>query len=216
MGDRLASKVAFITGAGRGQGRAEAIRFAEEGASLILVDMPQPIHDLIYAPTTREDFDETVRLCEAAGARVVAEDADVRDLGKLEAVVRRGVGELGGLDIIVANAGITTFGRLVAKDLYAPVVDVMSERAWQDMIDINLTGVYHTVRAAAPVLIEQGRGGAIILTSSGAGLKGAPNLGHYVAATRTPTCSRTIRCTSCTDPTWTTPPSTTSADRPKA
>jgi SDR family mycofactocin-dependent oxidoreductase len=182
MAGRLAGKVAFITGAARGQGRAEAVRFAQEGASLILVDTHLEIANMIYPPSTADDLRETVRLCEDYDSRVVASTADVRSREELTAAVREGVDALGGLDIIVANAGITTMGRLVAKDRYAPVLDVLTEEAWQDMIDINLTGVYHTIRVAAPFMIEQGRGGVIIMTSSGAGLRGAPNIGHYAAA----------------------------------
>jgi (+)-trans-carveol dehydrogenase/(-)-trans-carveol dehydrogenase len=182
MPGRLTGKVAFITGAARGQGRAEAVRFAEEGASLILLDTKLELDSLIYPASTEEDLRETVRLCEQYDSRVIASTADVRDLGALSSAVADGVAELGGLDIIVANAGITTMGRLVAKDLYAPVLDVLSEQDWQDMIDINLTGVYHTIRVAAPFMIEQGRGGVILMTSSGAGLRGAPNIGHYAAA----------------------------------
>lgn len=182
MGDRLAGKVAFVTGAARGQGRAEAVRFAEEGASLILVDLPQPIENLVYEPSTREDFDETIRLCEKAGARVFASEVDVRDLPALEAAVTEGAEALGGLDVIVANAGIYTVGRLVSQDLMFPVAEVLTAKAWQDMIDVNLTGVYNTVRAAAPRMIEYGRGGAVLITSSGAGLIGGPNIGHYVSA----------------------------------
>ena len=182
MGDRLAGKTAFITGAARGQGRAEAVRFAEEGASLILVDLPRPIENLVYEPSTREDFDATVRLCERAGARVVASEVDVRDLAALEAAAKEGVATLGGLDIVVANAGIYTVGRLVSQDLVFPVADVLTTEAWQDMLDVNLTGVYNTVRAAAPLVIEGGRGGVVLITSSGAGLIGGPNIGHYVAA----------------------------------
>jgi (+)-trans-carveol dehydrogenase/(-)-trans-carveol dehydrogenase len=181
MSNRLTGKVALITGAARGQGRAEAVRFAEEGASLILVDLPRPIDNLPYAPSTKEDFDETVRLCEDLDARVHAAAVDTRDLAGLESAAREGAAELGGLDIIIGNAGIYTVGRLAVPD---PVtgLDVLSEQTWQDMLDVNLTGVYNTVRAAAPLIVDQGRGGVILLTSSGAGLRGGPNLGHYVAA----------------------------------
>jgi SDR family mycofactocin-dependent oxidoreductase len=181
MGNRLAGKVALVTGAARGQGRAEAVRFAEEGASLILVDLPRPIENLPYPPSTKEDLDETVRLCEEADARVHAAAVDTRDVTALEAVVTEGAAELGGLDVVIGNAGIYSVGRLVVPD---PITGfgVLTEQTWQDMLDVNLTGVYNTVRAAAPIIVDQGRGGVILLTSSGAGLRGAPNMGHYVAA----------------------------------
>ena len=183
MGDRLAGKVAFITGAARGQGRAEAVRFTEEGASVILVDLPGQIDNLVYEQSTRGDLDETIALCEANGAKVVAAEGDVRDLAGLEKIAADGVEALGGLDIIVGNAGIYTIGRLVGLDPVFPnVADVLTTQAWQDMLDINLTGVFNTVRAAAPHMIAQGKGGSVILTSSGAGLSGGPNIGHYVAA----------------------------------
>jgi (+)-trans-carveol dehydrogenase/(-)-trans-carveol dehydrogenase len=179
VGGRLEGKVAFITGAARGQGRAEAVRCAEEGASLILVDIAGQIASAPYPLGTRAELDETVGLCAAAGARVHVAVADTRDLAALESVARSGAAEFGGLDIVVANAGIYSVGRLAVPDQRR---EVISEQAWQDMLDVNLTGVYHTVRATAPLMVDHGRGGAIVLTSSGAGLRGAPNIGHYVAA----------------------------------
>jgi (+)-trans-carveol dehydrogenase/(-)-trans-carveol dehydrogenase len=181
MGNRLTGKVALVTGAARGQGRAEAVRFAEEGASLILVDLPRPIGNLPYSPSTREDLNETVKLCEDADARVHAAAVDTRDLDALAAVARAGAAELGGLDVVVANAGIYSVGRLAVPDAITGL-GVLTEQTWQDMLDVNLTGVYNTVRAAAPIMVDRGQGGVIVLTSSGAGLVGGPNIGHYVAA----------------------------------
>jgi SDR family mycofactocin-dependent oxidoreductase len=158
---RLEGKVAFITGAARGQGRSHAVRLAQEGADVIAVDLCDQIDTVPYPMATPEDLQETVRQVEALGRRVVAVRADVRSLQTLQQVVADGVGQLGRLDIVLANAGIAPMG---ADD--DPV------RAWQDVIDVNLTGVWNTVRAAAPVLVEQGDGGAVVLTSSVAGLRG--------------------------------------------
>jgi (+)-trans-carveol dehydrogenase/(-)-trans-carveol dehydrogenase len=183
MTGRLAGKVALITGAARGQGRAEAVRFAEEGASLIVLDIAQKIDSAsaVYGPATREQLEETVAMCEMAGAKVHSAIADTRDLAQMESVARSGSAELGGLDVVVANAGIYSVGRLAVADERTGL-GVLSQETWQDMLDVNLTGVYNTVRATAPIMVEQGRGGAIVLTSSGAGLVGGPNIGHYVAA----------------------------------
>lgn len=180
MTERLVGKVALITGASHGQGRAEAVRVAEEGGDLILCDVGQQLTAAHYPSGTKEELNETVALCRAAGAKVYAEIADVRDIAQMRALVRSGVAELGSLDIVVANAGIYSIGRLAVPnpDSGLPVV---SQQAWDEMIDINQTGVWNTVRAAAPVLVEQGRGGAVLITSSGAGLTGAPNIGHYAA-----------------------------------
>jgi SDR family mycofactocin-dependent oxidoreductase len=178
---RLEGKVAFITGAARGQGRAEAVRCAQEGASLILVDIARQIDSAPYPLGTREELDETVELCASEGARVHVAVADTRHLAALESVAASGAAELGGLDIVVANAGIYSVGRLAVTDSRTGR-GVMSAQTWQDMLDVNLTGVYNTVRATAPLMVEYGRGGSIVLTSSGAGLRGAPNIGHYVAA----------------------------------
>jgi SDR family mycofactocin-dependent oxidoreductase len=170
---RLTGKVAFITGAARGQGRAEAVRLAAEGADIIAIDLVgSPSTHVLYPSATQSDLDETAKLVAEQGRRVLARKADVRDLAALEAVVRDGVAELGRLDIVVANAGIVNYGRTWE----------ITEEQWQDLIDINLTGVWKTVKAAVPALIEQGQGGSIIITSSVAGLKGLPFLAHYASS----------------------------------
>lgn len=169
---RLEGKVALVTGAARGQGRAEAVRFAEEGADVIITDICAPPTETDYPAATPEDLDETISLIEKTGQRVVHEIADVRDLSALENLVRRGVDELGRLDIVVANAGIVSWGRFWE----------MTVERWKDMIDINLTGVFNTLRAAAPAMIESGNGGAIVATSSVAGIKSLPGQSHYSAA----------------------------------
>jgi SDR family mycofactocin-dependent oxidoreductase len=165
-------KVAFITGAARGQGRSHAIRLAEEGADIIAVDLAAQVDSVPYPLATPEDLAQTVKEVQALDRRIIATQADVRDYGALKAALDDGVAQLGRLDIVSANAGILSFGK----------ADVMSEQAWQDVIDINLTGVWHTAKAAIPHLKAAGRGGSIILISSAAGLKGIQNIGHYVAA----------------------------------
>jgi SDR family mycofactocin-dependent oxidoreductase len=170
---RVEGKVAFITGAARGQGRSHAIRLAEEGADIIALDLLEPIPGAPYDPATPEDLAETVSRVEALDRRIVAEKADVRDFEQIEAVLDKGVAEFGRLDIVSANAGIST--------AMAPA-ETLEEDIWRDMIDVNLSGVWRTAKAAIPHLKAGGRGGSIILTSSDAGLFGYPNIAHYVAA----------------------------------
>jgi len=139
---KLDGKVAFITGAARGQGRSHAIRLAQEGANIIAVDICWQIDTVPYPMSTPDDLAETVKEVEALDRRIVATQADLRDYGALRAALDDGAAQLGGLDIVAANAGIFSFGR--AEDL--------SEQDWQDMIDINLTGVWHAAKAAIPAL----------------------------------------------------------------
>lgn len=169
---RVEGKVALITGAARGQGRSHAIRLAQEGAEIIAVDSCEDAKTTPYAQARREDLDETVRLVEELDRRVVARVADVRDLGALQSAVADGVTEFGRLDIVSANAGIASF---------APAWE-LSEETWQEMIDVNLTGVWKTCKAAIPAMLEQGNGGSIVLTSSTAGLVAYGNLAHYTSA----------------------------------
>ena len=168
---RLDGKVAFITGAARGQGRSHAVRLAEEGADIIAVDIASQIDSVPFSMATPEDLAQTVKEVEALDRRIVARQADVRDYDALKAALDDGVAQLGRLDIVSANAGIVSFGR--AEDL--------PEQTWQDIMDVNLTGVWHTVKAAVPHLRAAG-GGAIVITSSGAGLTPSPNLAHYGSA----------------------------------
>jgi SDR family mycofactocin-dependent oxidoreductase len=169
---RLEGKVAFITGAARGQGRSHAVRLAQEGADIIAVDIEEQVESSWCATATAADLEETVKQVESLDRRIVARKADVRDLGALESAVAEGVAEFGRLDIVCANAGIGGLG----------VIWELTEHQWQEMIDINLTGVWKTVKAAVPTMIEHGNGGSIILTSSGGGMVALANLGHYVAA----------------------------------
>ena len=168
---RLEGKVAFVTGVARGQGRSHAVRLAEEGADIIGIDIASQIDSVPFPMATGDDLAETVAAVEALGRRIVATEVDVRDYDALKAALDDGVARLGRLDAVAANAGIVSFGR--AEELPEPT--------WQDMIDVNLTGVWHTVKAAIPHLRTAG-GGSIVITSSGAGLKGNPNLAHYVAS----------------------------------
>ncbi|WP_448006324.1 mycofactocin-coupled SDR family oxidoreductase [Agromyces bauzanensis] len=168
---RLDGKVAFITGAARGQGRSHALRLAQEGADIIAVDIAGQISTVPYAMGTQADLDETVRQVEALDRRIVARKADVRDGEALRAAVDEGVAELGRLDIVAANAGI--FSNATSDEL--------TEEQWNDMLDVNLSGVWRTCKVAIPHLRAAG-GGSIIITSSTAGLKGFPNFAHYVSA----------------------------------
>jgi SDR family mycofactocin-dependent oxidoreductase len=168
---RLDGKVAFVTGAARGQGRSHAVRLAEEGADIVAVDIASQIDTVPYPMATPDDLAETVDEVEALDRRIVASQVDVRDYDALKAALDDAVGRLGRLDIVAANAGIVSFG----------TAEELSEQAWQDMIDVDLTGVWHTVKAAIPHLRAAG-GGSIVITSSDAGLKGQANTGHYVAA----------------------------------
>lgn len=172
MAGRLSGKVAFVTGAARGQGRAEAALLASHGADVIGVDVCAAIPGVDYQPATRADLEETGRLVGSCGRRFIEAVLDVRDLTGLERLVAEAVEALGRLDIVVANAGISTWGRL--WDL--------SAQDWQTMIDINLTGVWNTFRATVPPMIDLGNGGSIIVTSSVGGLKALPGQAHYVAA----------------------------------
>jgi len=157
---KLEGKVAFITGAARGQGRSHAVRLAEEGADIIAVDICAQIDTVPYPLATPDDLAETVKEVEALDRRILARPVDVRDAAALQVVLDAGIAELGPVDIVLANAGI------------APMSLTPRDQEWQDAIDVNLTGVYNTVRIAAPAMIERGQGGAIVLTSSTAGITG--------------------------------------------
>ncbi|WP_059021568.1 mycofactocin-coupled SDR family oxidoreductase [Mycobacterium sp. M26] len=174
MAGRVEGKVAFITGAARGQGRSHAVRLAQEGADIIAIDVCKRIssNEDIPAPTP-DDLAETADLVKNLNRRIVTAEVDVRDYDAVKAAVDSGVEQLGKLDIIVANAGIGNGGQ---------TLDHTSEADWTDMIDVNLSGVWKTVKAAVPHLISGGQGGSIILTSSVGGLKAYPHTGHYIAA----------------------------------
>ena len=169
----LEGRVAFITGAARGQGRAHAVRLASEGADIIAIDICHPISDTITYPMgSTEELAETVRAVEATGRKVLAREVDIRDLPALQKVVADGVEQFGRLDIVVANAGVLSWGRM----------HEMSEEQWDTVIDVNLNGTWRTIRAAVPAMIEAGNGGSIVIVSSSAGLKATPGNGHYSAS----------------------------------
>ena len=172
-GGTLEGRVAFITGAARGQGRAHAIRLAGEGANIIAIDICGPISDTITYPlATSDELAETVQAVEATGRKVLAREVDIRDLPALQQVVADGVEQFGRLDVVVANAGVLSWGRTFE----------MSEEQWDTVIDVNLNGTWRTIRAAVPAMIEAGNGGSIILVSSSAGLKATPGNAHYSAS----------------------------------
>ena len=173
MPGRVIGKVAFITGAARGQGRSHAVRLAEEGADIIAVDVCKQLDGVAFPMSTPEDLAETVAQVEKLGRRIVAVEADVRDYDALKAAVDDGVAQLGRLDIVVANAGIGSSGA---------TLDKMSEKIWRDTIDVNLTGVWLSTKVSIPHIVAGGRGGSIVLTSSVGGLSAYPHVGHYVSA----------------------------------
>jgi SDR family mycofactocin-dependent oxidoreductase len=172
MSGRVQGKVVFITGAARGQGRAHAVRFAEEGASVIAVDVCAPIDGVPIELATEEDLRQTAAAVEAVGGKIVARPADVRDSAALEQVVQDGLGQFGRLDAVIANAGTSSPGRALE----------LTDQQWQTIIDINLTGVWRTCKAAVPAIIDGGRGGSVILTSSVGGVRGYENIANYIAA----------------------------------
>jgi (+)-trans-carveol dehydrogenase len=173
MTGRVEGKVAFITGAARGQGRAHAVRLAQEGADIIAVDICKQIDSVQIPLATPEDLAETADLVKGQNRRIYTAEVDTRDFDALKAAVDAGVEQLGRLDIIIANAGIGNGGA---------TLDKTSDGDWTDMIDVNLGGVWKTVKAGVPHILAGGRGGSIILTSSVGGLKAYPHTGHYVAA----------------------------------
>jgi len=170
---RLDGKVALISGVARGQGRSHAIRMAEEGADIIGFDILEPIPGSTSEGATEADMAETVKAVEALDRRIIAKKADVRSFDQVKAVADEGVAELGRLDIVLGNAGISSS---------PSAADLISDEAFMDMVDINLTGVWRTVKAAIPHMRAAGNGGSVVLTSSAAGLMGYANIAHYVSA----------------------------------
>jgi SDR family mycofactocin-dependent oxidoreductase len=168
----IEGRVAFITGAARGQGRCHAERLAAEGADIIAIDACSPVATVPYAMPTLEDLAETASLVRAHGRRIVTAQADVRDLTALTVAADAGVAELGRLDIVIANAGISTT---------APTLD-MSQEMWETMIDVNLSGVWKTLKAAVPHVVRGGRGGSVVITSSIATEIAHENTAHYTAS----------------------------------
>ncbi len=169
----LQGRVAVVTGAARGQGRAHAIRLAREGADVIALDICAPVSDSItYPAATPEDLAQTVRAVESEGRKVLAREVDIRDDAAFRQLVADGVEQFGRLDILVANAGVLSWGR----------VWELTDEQWDTVIGVNLSGTWRTVRAVVPAMIEAGNGGSIVVVSSSAGLKATPGNGHYSAA----------------------------------
>ncbi|HMC38047.1 MAG TPA: mycofactocin-coupled SDR family oxidoreductase [Acidimicrobiales bacterium] len=168
----LEGRVALVTGAARGQGRAFARRLAAEGADVVAFDICAEPTDIPYPAASEADLDATVLEVEATGRRVIRRVGDVRSQADLDGAVGVAVSAFGRLDIVVASAGISTWGRLWE----------LSDMQWTEMLDIDLGGVWRTFKAAVPAMIEQGDGGSLIAISSVAGLKALPGQAHYVAA----------------------------------
>jgi SDR family mycofactocin-dependent oxidoreductase len=168
---KLDGKVALITGGARGQGRSHALTLAAEGCDIAFCDISEPLKTTLYRTSTTEDRLETEKAVLETGRRCLAVEADVRDRPAMEGFVARTIDELGHIDIVLANAGMTSF---------APVWE-MSHEIWDETIDICLTGVWNTVRPALPHMVER-KNGNIVLTSSNAGLTPIPNVASYVAA----------------------------------
>lgn len=173
MAATLEGRVAFVTGAARGQGRAHAVRLASEGADIVAVDVCGPVSDTItYPAATSEELAETASAVEATGRKVLAREVDIRDLAAQQQLVADTIEQFGRLDVVVANAGVLSWGRMFE----------MSEEQWDSVIDVNLNGTWRTLRATVPAMIEAGNGGSIIVVSSSAGLKATPGNSHYAAS----------------------------------
>jgi SDR family mycofactocin-dependent oxidoreductase len=168
----MAGKVALITGAARGMGRSHAVRLAQEGADIVAVDLCADLESAPYPGAGSQDLASTAQLVEQLGQRVIARQADTRNLSELQSVVDEAIAEFGHIDVVCANAGISSFG--FAWEL--------AEETWQEMIDVNLTGSWKTVRAVIPHMIERNEGGSIVFISSVSGLIGVPTMAHYTAS----------------------------------
>lgn len=169
----LQGRVAFITGAARGQGRSHAVRLAREGADIIALDICAPASaSVTYTPATPDDLDETARLVENEGRKILRREVDVRDDAALRDLVADGIEQFGRLDVVVANAGVLSWGRIWE----------LTDEQWDTVIGVNLTGTWRTLRATVPAMIEAGNGGSIVVVSSSAGLKATPGNGHYSAS----------------------------------
>ncbi len=169
---KLDGKVAFITGLARGQGRSHALTLAREGAAIIGLDLCGKPTTTAYPGTTEEDLQETVRQVKEAGGQIFVDVADTRDFAAVKAVFDRGIEQFGRVDIVVPNAGICSGAKTWEID----------PQDWREMVDINLNGVFHTVKAAIPTMIAQNEGGAIVFIGSTEALKGAENISSYAAS----------------------------------
>lgn len=168
----MAGKVALITGAARGMGRSHAVRLAQEGADIVAVDLCAELESAPYPGAGSQDLASTAKMVEELGQRVIARQADTRNLKELQSVVDEAISEFGRIDVVCANAGISSFG--FAWEL--------AEETWQEMIDVNLTGSWKTVKAVIPHMIERDEGGSLVFISSVSGLIGVPTMAHYTAS----------------------------------
>jgi SDR family mycofactocin-dependent oxidoreductase len=169
----LAGRVAFVTGAARGQGRSHCVRLARAGADVVAIDACGPVAaNNGYPASTPEDLAETTSLVESEGRKMLAAQVDVRDAAGQQRIVDEAITQFGRLDIVVANAGVLNWGRLWE----------ISAQQWQDVLDTNLTGIWNTIKATVPAMIQAGNGGSIITISSAAGVKAVPGCGHYCAS----------------------------------
>jgi SDR family mycofactocin-dependent oxidoreductase len=169
----LAGRVAYVTGAARGQGRSHCVRLARAGADIVAIDACGPVatHNG-YEPATPEDLAETVSLVEGEGRKILAREVDGRDAAGQQRVIADAIEQFGRLDVVVANAGVLNWGRLWE----------ISAEQWQETLDTNLTGLWNTIKATVPQMIKAGNGGSIITISSAAGIKAVPGCGHYCAS----------------------------------
>lgn len=173
MAGRFEGRTVVISGAARGQGRSHALRFAAEGANLVLFDLCAQLNTVSFPMGTAAELAETVAQAEARGAGVVAAQADVRDWDQVRAVFQQGLDRFGRIDVASANAGITSrFGK----------VWEVEEDVFRDVLDVNVVGAWHVLKAAVQTIRPGGRGGSIVVTGSGASLKGSPNISPYVAS----------------------------------
>ena len=169
---RVEGKVALVTGAARGQGRSHAIRLAEEGADVVAIDICHQMSSIPYEMSRSEDLQETEELVSKFGNGVLVREVDVRDQQALDGLVADALQRFGHIDVVASNAAVIS---------YQPVWE-LTEEVWQDVINVNLSGAWRTIKAVAPSMIEQGTGGSIILTSSVAGMKGMKHNAHYCAS----------------------------------
>jgi SDR family mycofactocin-dependent oxidoreductase len=173
MTGKLAGKVVVITGGARGVGRSHAVAFAREGADVAVCDIAEQIPSVHYPMAVPADLKETVRLVEGVDRRCLAVTADVRNLEQMTEVADRAMAEFGRIDILLANAGVASYESSTLE---------LREDEWDDMISVNLGGVWRAAKAVVPHIVAGGRGGSVVLTSSTAGLKGYAGIGHYVAS----------------------------------
>lgn len=170
----LQGKSALVTGGARGIGRASALALAEAGCQVVISDLAVKDTGLDYDSSTRDTLEQAAaELSEQTGSSVAAAPADVRSFAQLSDAVAVAVQQHGGLDFVVANAGVASWPQATWK---------ATEEQWRMMIDVVLTGTWNTVRAAVPAILETGRGGSIVFMGSTAAVRPLPTIGHYAAA----------------------------------